>query len=234
MPEGVGRALERMVKQKEPEKREGKRDVSLLMNSARRGLFEYLCLHPCSHLSEISSALKVSTNTTRWHLRKLMEGGLVSMKESGGRTLYYPFDFISVDDLRVLEFLSEVRMRELYLHLVDHPGSTQSDLAKVVGMSNQAIIRATKKMEGLDMITRIQDGVYARYFPTDLLLKKREENSSRMKTFQKSILRRLRSEGLKPQIIRREGGLIMIRFTLGSEKGVLNISTDPYTSALAA
>ncbi len=72
MPQGVGRALERMVKHKEPEKREEKRDVSLLMNSSRRSLFEYLCLHPCSHLSEISGALSVSTNTARWHLRKLI------------------------------------------------------------------------------------------------------------------------------------------------------------------
>ncbi len=147
--------------------------------------------------------------------------------------LYYPFGFISTDDVKIFEFLSEISMRELYIHLVDHPGSTQSDLAKAVGMSNQATIRATKKMEGLDLINRIQDGVYARYFPTDLLLKKREEYASRMRTFQESILRRLRSEGLKPQVIRREEGMILIRLTLGSKKGVLNISTDPYTSALA-
>lgn len=233
MPEGVGRALERMVRQEEPVKREEKRDVSLLMNPVRRSLFEFLCLHPCSHLSDISSALKVSTNTARWHLRKLMGGGLVSMKRTGGRTLYYPFDFVSLENIQIFEFLSERRMRDLYVHLVDYSGSTQSDLAKSLKMSNQATIRATKKMESLGLVSRIQDGVYARYFPTDLLIKKKEDNLSRMKTFQDSILRRLNSEGLKPKIVRREGGLIMVQFVLGSEKGVLNVSTDPYTTALA-
>jgi Mn-dependent DtxR family transcriptional regulator len=233
MPEGVGRALERMVKQEEPEKREEKRDVSLLMNSVRRRLFEFLCLHPCSHLSDISSTLKVSTNTARWHLRKLMGGGLVFMKRSGGRTLYYPFDFVSLEHIPIFEFLSESRMRNLYVHLVDHPGSTQSDLAKSMKMSNQATIRATKKTESLGLVSRIQDGVYARYFPTELLIMLKEDSSSRMKAFQDSILKRLNSEGLKPKIIRRESGLIMIEFVSGSEKGVLNISTDPFTTALA-
>lgn len=233
MPEGVGRALERMVKQEEPDKREERRDVSLLMNSVRRRLFEFLCVHPCSRLSDISSTLKVSTNTARWHLRKLMGGGLVFMKRSGGRTLYYPFDFVSLEHIPIFEFLSESRMRNLYVHLVDHPGSTQSDLAKSMKMSNQATIRATKKTESLGLVSRIQDGVYARYFPTELLIMLKEDSSSRMKAFQDSILKRLNSEGLKPKIIRRESGLIMIEFVSGSEKGVLNISTDPFTTALA-
>ena len=100
-------------------------------------------------------------------------------------------------------------------------------------MSNQATIRATKKMESLELVSRIQDGVYARYFPTDLLIKLKEDNSSRMKTFQDSILKRLDSEGLKPKIVRREGGLIIVQFMLGSKKGIVNVSTDPYTTALA-
>jgi DNA-binding transcriptional ArsR family regulator len=233
MPEGVGRALERMVKQKDPESREERRDTSLLMNAVRRRMFEYLCLHPCSHLSEISSALKVSTNTARWHLRKLVGGDLVYGKKSGARTVYYPCDFISLDNLEILEFLSDKRMRDLYLMLVDNPGFTQTDLAKSMKLSNQATIRATKKLEDLGLVSKIQDGVYARYFPTDLLLKRKEKDLPRMKAFQDNILKRLRSEGLKPKIIRREGSLIMVEFRLGSEKGVLNIPTDPFTTALA-
>jgi predicted transcriptional regulator len=234
MPEGVGRALERMVKQEDPDGREGRRDTSLLMNAVRRRLFEYLCLHPCSHLSDISSALKVSTNTARWHIRKLMGGNLVSRKKSGARTLYYPFDLIPVDGIDIFEFLSDQRMRGLYLLLVDNPGSTQSELARSLKLSNQAAIRGTKRLESLGLVSKIQDGVYVRYFPTDLLSKRREAESSRMKTFQDNILKRLRSEGLKPKIVRRESSLIMIEFRLASEKGVLNISTDPFSTALAS
>ncbi len=233
MPEGVGRALERMIEQKEPETRQERRDVSLLMNPVRRKLFEYLCLHPCSHLSQVSRALRVSANTARWHLRKLTRGGLVTTSKSGARTLYYPFDFVSLGSLSIFEFLSDRRMRELYLYLVDHPGSTHSELAKSGELSNQATIRATKKLENLGLVSRIRDGVYARYFPTDILLKKKEEDLSRMKSFQKAILKRLRSEGLRPNIIRQESSHVMIEFTLGSEKGVLSISTDPYTTSLA-
>ncbi len=234
MPEGVGRALERMVKHKEPDERAERRDASLLMNAVRRRLFEYLCLHPCSHLSDISSALKVSTNTARWHLRKLIGGDLVSMKKSGARTLYYPSDLISIDSIDVFEFLSDRRMRELYLLLVDNPGSTQSDLARSLKLSNQAAIRGTKKLENLGLVSKIQDGVYARYFPTDLLSRKREAESPRMKAFQDGILKRLRSEGLKLKIIRRESGSIMIEFRLASEKGLLNVPTDPFSTALVA
>jgi predicted transcriptional regulator len=234
MPEGVGRALERMVKQEGPEKEEERRDVSLLMNPVRRRLFEYLCLHPCSHLSEVSDALKVSSNTARWHLRKLMGGDLVTMKKVGARTLYYPSDFISHDSLDVLEFLSESKMRRLYLHLVDNPGLTQSDLARSLKLSNQAAIRAMKKLEQLNLVSKIQDGVFSRYFPTELLSEKKEEDSPRMRTFQDNILKRLRSEGLKPKTIRREGSMIIVEFRLGSRKGILNISTDPFTTALAS
>lgn len=233
MPEGVGKAFEKMIGRKEPEEKEERRGISLLMNPMRRRLFEYLCIHPCSHLSDISNALKVSPNTTKWHLDKLREGRIVVSKISGRRMVYYPAGLVSQESLGIFELLSEGRMRELYVHLVDNPGSTQSNLAKSLKVSNQTITRATQKLEKLGLASKIQDGIYTRFFPTDFLMRKRDENFSRQKTFQKNILKRLDSEGLKPRVVRRESVSLILEIRLGTDKAILNVSTDPFTTVLA-
>lgn len=233
MPEGVGRAFQRMIGRKEPEEKEGRRGISLLMNPVRRRLFEYLCIRPCSHLSDISKALEVSPNTAKWHLNKLREGELVVSKVSVRRTLYYPVGLVSQDSLGIFELLSEERMREVYVHLVDNPGSTQSDLAKSMKISSQTATRSTQKLEQLGLASKIQDGIYTRYFPTDILKKKREGNFTRQKTFQKNILKKLDGEGLKPKVVRRASVSLIVEISLGAEKSILNVSTDPFATVLA-
>jgi DNA-binding MarR family transcriptional regulator len=233
MPEGVGRALEKAISRKEPKDEEGKRGISLLMNPVRRRLFEYLCLRPCSHLSEISAALGISPNTAKWHLDKLRTGRVVAMKTSGRRILYYPIGLIPSNSLEVFGLLNEKKMRSLYVHLVDHPGSTQSNLAKSLKMSNQTVTRSTQKLERLGLMSKIQDGVYTRYFPSDFMLVKKEENFTRAKSFQKNVLKRLTSEGLKPKVVRRTDDILIAEIRLGPKKGILNISTDPFTTVLA-
>jgi predicted transcriptional regulator len=233
MPEGVGKAFQERIGRKEPVEKEERRGISLLMNHVRRRLFEYLCIRPCSHLSDISKALKVSPNTAKWHLNKLREGNLVVSKDSGRRTLYYPIGLISQDSLKVFELLSEGRMRDLYVFLVDNPGSTQSNLAKSLGISSQTATRSTQKLERLGLASKIQDGIYARFFPTGVLMKKKEENFYREKTFQKNILKRLEGEGLKPKVVRQASVSLIVEVSLGTEKSILSISTDPFSTALA-
>ncbi|MFQ6059682.1 MAG: winged helix-turn-helix transcriptional regulator [Thermoplasmata archaeon] len=233
MQKGVGRALEKLISRKDIEEREEKRGLSLLMNTQRRRLLEYLCLHPCSSLSGISSSLEISPNTAKWHLDKLKEDGIISKKVSGRKTLYYPTGLISTDDLEIFEILGERRVRALYIHLVDKPGSTQSSLANSLKMSSQTISRATHRLESLGLVNKIQDGVYTRYFPSDLILARKEENFPREKAFQENVLRRLRSEGLKPKIVRRSSSSLLAEISMGRKRGILNISTDPFTTVLA-
>jgi DNA-binding transcriptional ArsR family regulator len=88
-------------------------ESSLLMNPSRRKIFEHVCNHPCSHLRTISRATGYSTQTVRWHLRKLMEGGLISESSNGRKKFYSPLkNIIQSEECDVLAILNRGETKE--------------------------------------------------------------------------------------------------------------------------
>ena len=72
----IGDALKKAVETEPPTTEEAGRmgkASSVLMNSNRRRIFQFLCFRPCSNISTISTELKVSRVTVTWHVKALME-----------------------------------------------------------------------------------------------------------------------------------------------------------------
>jgi predicted transcriptional regulator len=228
----VGKALERAIGTGEQPSSAEPRSKAHMMNPVRRQVFEYICRFPCTTISRISKGIKRSIHTVQWHVRKLTEAGLVSESRISGLNIFYPLTLLDQQDIPLLILLNDPNAKEAFLYIVENPGCSQSDLIKGLGISHQSAGRVAQKLLKRNLITRVDDGKYRRHYPTDLLVKKREESIGNAKRFKTFVMEKLSSEGLKPEIMRSGISEMLVRIAQGREKAVLKLSCDPYLTVL--
>jgi DNA-binding transcriptional ArsR family regulator len=236
MAKGVGKALEAAISPKEKKEISGSEKKSIkfeFMNANRREIFQYLCIHPCSYSSMISRATSLSLHTVNWHLRRLLESEYVSKFLSGKKTVFYPTEMISLSDIPILELLNTEKARAIYIQIAQNNGIFQKELCGILQLNHQAVIWYTKKLELLGLITSLEDGKYKRYYPTQLLKTKKNENEKRMKQFQERLQDKFQRENLHPSVIRSTNDKLVVRISQGSTKAVLTLSTNPFVSVLS-
>lgn len=229
----LGKALKKLVSLeeeiiKQPVRKKGE---SILMNQTRLNIFQYLCNYPCAHLRGISRDLEIATPTATWHLKKMIDAGLITEKKVGKSTLFYPSDLIEDEDVAVLALLSTDRARLVFLHTQQKPGETQKELYGALRISHQSVRWYASKLEELGMISSVEDGKYKRYYPTNLIFDRASRR--RVKYFRENILNRLKKDGLDPEIIKSIDRELVVRITAGNKKSILRIPSDPFTIALS-
>jgi predicted transcriptional regulator len=235
MPKGVGKALEKAIATKEkkpPKKREGETKFEF-MNASRRRIFEYLCRNPASSVSAISKVTGISIHSVNWHLRRLIESDYLHKTSRGKKTVYYPLNLIHTHDIPIFEILNIKKAKDILLIITDKNGISQSEICKILGLKHQAVIWYTKKLIKLGLITSLEDGKFRRYYPTELLREKKDDNAKRVKLFKNQIINRIQGEMLTSTIIRSTDDKLVIRISQGKNKVVLTIHTNPFVTILS-
>jgi predicted transcriptional regulator len=234
MAKGVGKAFEKALTTKEEKEDIGSRDGKFeLMNKNRQEIFQYLCLHPCSCTSMISKFLGLSIHTTKWHLRRLVENGFISKMSLGKKKVFYPTDMVAERDIPILEILNTDKAKAIYVIILHRKGLSQAEISEELGLKNQEVIWYTKKLESLGLIKSLEDGKYRRYYPTDLLSRKNDENGTRLKNFRNNIMKRLRREMLSPTVLRSTEDKLVLRIARGGNKAVLTLHINPFVTILS-
>jgi predicted transcriptional regulator len=228
----MGKALERAIGAEEPTKMVGPKSKAHMMNPVRREVFEHICRFPCTTLSRISRGIGRSIHTVEWHLRKLTEAGFIAESRVAGLNVFYPQSIIEQQDIPLLMILNDPKAKNAFLHIVENPGCSQSDLMDGLGISHQSAGRITGKLLKIALITIVDDGKYRRHYPTDLLIARREESIDKGKKFKAFVVERLRSEGLRPEVLRSGVSEFTIQITQGKHKAALRLGCDPYFTVL--
>jgi DNA-binding transcriptional ArsR family regulator len=235
MARGVGKALEAAISA------EGKKEISEkgktikfeFMNLNRQEIFQFLCLHPCSYSSMMSKSISLSLHTVNWHLRRLLESEYISKSTLGKKVVFYPTEMIATSDIPILELLNTEKAKLIYIQIAQSNGIFQGEICEKVQLRHQAVIWYTRKLETLGLITSLEDGKYRRYYPTELLQSRKNENEKRMKMFRERILNKFKGENLQPVIIRSIDEKLVVRISRGSSKAVLTLNTNPFVTVLS-
>lgn len=236
MSKGVGKAFEEAINTKKERRADEKPQKEArfeFMNKNRREIFQYLCLHPCSNISMISKAMNLSLHATNWHLRRLLAGGYISKMARGKKTAYYPINMIHSEDIPIMEILNTEKAKSIYNVILEKNGVFQGEICEILGLRHQAVIWYTRKLESLGLIKSLEDGKYRRYYPTDLLHRKREDNSMRLKVFKDEILKKLQKEMISPTILRSTEDKVVLRIISGRNKAVLTLHINPFVTILS-
>lgn len=228
MPRGIGRALEKAIAQGDEEARPEARE-SLLMHPQRRELFRLLCLHPCATAGVLSREAGLSANAVRYHLEKLAAANLVVREPTA---TYYARGFIDPEDGPLFRALAEGSMRHIFRAVLETPGSTQRELAEALGVSRQSVFKSTNLLERHRLVTSIEDGRFRRYYPTDLLARRRDANRPRARAFADGLIKQLQAGGLTPHVLRRTDRQLLVRIARGKTAETIDLSLDPFTTVL--
>lgn len=228
MPRGLGRAMEKAIAGDEGETPPGARE-SLLMHPQRRELFRLLCLRPYATAGELGRQAGLSANAVRWHLKRMEAADLV-LRDTGGT--YHPRDFIDPRDVPLFRVLGEGGTRDVFRAILEAPGSTQREVCEALGVSRQSVFKSASVLERHRLVSSIEDGRYKRYYPTDLLAKRREAHRPRAKAFKDGFLKRLESGGLAPHVLRSTDRQLLVRISRGKSAEVVELPLDPFATVL--
>ncbi len=226
MARGLGRALESALSREGPGE-----DLEIegpsLANARRRQLFRYLCLRPCARVGEMGRVLGMSHATVRWHERVLLEKGYLDLE--GARA--FPRGLIDPQDAGLFALLATPGRSAVLMACYAEPGIPLLELAARVGLTRQSVSKVTSELSDFGLVTLVEDGRFRRHYPTDVLHRKREANTPRAKAFADAFVRRLANEGLSPELLREDRGLILVRFGVGAKRVLLDVPIDPYLTA---
>jgi DNA-binding transcriptional ArsR family regulator len=222
----IGDALKKAVEQGpadiEPDKSRA-RPSSALMNANRRRIFQYLCLHPCSVLSQISRETSMSRSSAMWHLESLAKSGYIMQFMLDGKPHYCPKDLVSRKNLRALSVLAKVGVMDVYLAIQQSPGSDVGMMVPALEMPVSHVRRILRDLEEAGLITRVADGRNVRYFATDAYKTLLREETHSRKEFLRTLMKRLSSEHLKPEIENLKGSKIIISMQILAQREILVI-----------
>ncbi len=216
-------AVERTIEESEESR---KSEESMLLNPTRAEIYQYLCKNPCSRLRAIVKALELTAPTIEWHLRKLVDKGFITMKKLGKDKIYYPTDMIDPGDIEVLALISRNKARIICISVANNPGITQGQLGKELGMYQQEIGWYTSRLTEKGVLSTVKDGKFKRYYINDKIDEMLHLNRDRKNHFKKTLIRALKNDGVKPEIIRSGGDLLFIQMGTHKEKMILKINLN--------
>jgi predicted transcriptional regulator len=209
-------------------------ESSLLMNPSRRRIFEFICNYPCVHLRAISRAVGFSTQTVKWHLNKLIEGGFISESSDRRKKIYLPLkNLIEPDECHLFCLLNEDIPRRIYLAIDKQPMKTQMELCKSQGLYQQILSRNLLSLENAGIITYEKIGRKKAYITTGRIGELEEAYDVRSKAFEKNLIDALEADSLNPTIEISEENILGIRLDIGKDEGpILRIPKNPLKALL--
>jgi DNA-binding transcriptional ArsR family regulator len=182
--------------------------------------------NPCSKLKSMASFLELADTTVDYHLRKLTQGGLVTVKKVSKNKVYYPSDMIDSADIEVLALLAQDKVRLICSVISQNPGISQSELGKKLGMYQQEIGWYTSKLTEKGILKRVIDGKFRRYYLSTELGEVLRSNRKRMNLFKKNLIKSLKRDGMSPEIIRSRGNTLVIQIGVGKDKTLLKVNLN--------
>lgn len=227
--EGVGHALQHalgaefVLKQVEP--REGGR--SLLMNPRRQRVFEYVWNHPCCHLRRISRELRIPPQSLRWHLVRLVDGGILASRNARGKTVYYAPWAVRDADVLALAALSNGTRGRIVRHVAEHGRTTQSEIFRTLHTYQQAVLPPLRELTALGLLrTWRADG--KRYYEMgEAYGRLRADSAGAAEQRFDRLLATLTRDGVSPKVQSRSDVEVQLQLSNGLQKSVLRLGLFP-------
>jgi predicted transcriptional regulator len=129
-----------------------------------RGLImEYVRTHPGAHLREIGRALGLGNGDLQYNLYILEKQGKVSTSRRGLYKFVFPSGVFGEKESAILGALATESQREILVHLINNPGLSQNQIARLIGLTPATISWHMKRLVDLGIVQRIRSGKTVTY-----------------------------------------------------------------------
>lgn len=140
---------------------------SPLDNKKRSRIYACIRDHPGIAPAEIARITGINRGTTRYHLSRLREAGLVSALYRDDRVGYFRNgDYDAAEKVVCLHLQNDTR-RRIFALLLEKPGITQSEIADIVGLSRSTVTWHMRRLTADGLVEANRDGRAVCYTLTD-------------------------------------------------------------------
>ncbi|MDG6902517.1 MAG: winged helix-turn-helix transcriptional regulator [Nitrososphaerota archaeon] len=129
----------------------------------REKVLGHITAHPGVHLRKVCRDLGLGIGDVQYHIDRLERDGAVTSSRRGLYRRFYPGGLFGEKEGVILSVLSQTTPRELILHLIQKPGSSQEHLAATLGLSPPTISWNLKKLVQLGLVEKGHAGRYSSY-----------------------------------------------------------------------
>jgi predicted transcriptional regulator len=135
----------------------------------RTQILEYIQKNPGTHLRKVSKALGLATGDTQYHLSILERSGKVKSRRIRLHRHYYSAEILGDKEELLFAFLRQETARDIIVYLMEHPRSTQIDIAKFKNFTGPTINWHMARLVESGLVLRERDGKNVRYTLQDNL-----------------------------------------------------------------
>lgn len=137
----------------------------VLDHFVRGQIYGHIMAHPGSHYNAIKQELKVTNGTLSHHLKTLEMQGFVKSQRDGTYKRFYPMGAKHSNK-------KGIRLSDLQLSIIDNlrqtAGMTQSEIAAIIGMSQQSISYNLNILVRKDILRYERNGVKKHYYINEM------------------------------------------------------------------
>ncbi|MDX1612496.1 MAG: winged helix-turn-helix transcriptional regulator [Candidatus Thermoplasmatota archaeon] len=138
----------------------------LLEDETRRALYETIKRDPGINLRALSDELDLAWGTLLHHLHKLENAHMVVSKRYGKYRRYFlNGSTYSQEEKARLAALSTPSTARVAEYILDHPGSTQSEIGDALDVTASTVLWHARRLKDVDLLETKRDGRYVRYYP---------------------------------------------------------------------
>lgn len=134
---------------------------------SRRELFAAISEMPGIHVRGLLDDLEYAKGTLQYHLRWLVDEGLVEASDDGQFTRYYPAERFDDVDRRTMNALRRRNARRILAHLAADEPLTTAELADRTGKAASTVSWHLSKLHDADLVEKQRDGRAVAYSLAD-------------------------------------------------------------------
>jgi DNA-binding MarR family transcriptional regulator len=131
--------------------------------SNRALVFRYIKNNPGAHLRKISKELGLAMGDTQYHLDILEKSGKIRSRKINFYRRYYSASILGEREEMILAFLRQETAKDILVYLIEHPHSTQSDLADFKRYSSPTISWHMSRLIKAGIVSKTREGKNIRY-----------------------------------------------------------------------
>ena len=134
---------------------------------SRRVIYQTIRSTPGIHFRELLRRTEYAQGTLQYHLKWMVNEGLIERSEDGEFARYYPSGEFEIEDKAVMDALRREYSRRIIAHLAaDGPLST-SELAERLGKSASTVSWHLSRLADTGVVTKEREGRTVYYSLTD-------------------------------------------------------------------
>lgn len=149
---------------------------ALLLHPIRREIFKIICENPGSYFYDLTKEFGTESNnpsspaTVQWHLRKLINAGLIDTVKHGGKRVYYPKGLRDKEVEKAYTILRNKTAREIFHYIVNNENAYQKQIASSIrdGVHHDTVRWHTQRLAEVDLIEERSEGRMVKYSIGDL------------------------------------------------------------------